>query len=79
MSTCNTIVNATTNPPRTELTANQVAEACGNNEGRIFKVARYAVGYWQKESWFIAAQKIADELNAGCYPAEALLGYLENI
>jgi hypothetical protein len=62
-----------------QLTANQVAEACGNNENRIFKVARYAVGYWQKESWFVAAQKVADELNTGRYPEQALLGYLENI
>ena len=58
------------------LTANEVAEACGNNENRIFTVARWVAGYWQKESWLIAAQKIASEINGGADPAGTLSLYL---
>jgi hypothetical protein len=46
-------------------TAQQVAELCGNKECRIFRVVRLLAGYWEKESWFIASQKIADEVNGG--------------
>jgi predicted nucleic acid-binding Zn ribbon protein len=58
------------------LSANQVAEVCGNNEARIFRVARLTAGYWQKESWFIAAQRIADEINAGGDQAGLLQSYI---
>jgi hypothetical protein len=59
-----------------QLSANQVAELCGNNEERIFRVGRLIAGYWQKESWFVAAQKIADEINGGGDPAGLLESYI---
>ena len=66
-------MNTTTN----NLTATEVATLCGSNEARIFRVARLIAGYWQAESWFVAAQRIADEINGGADPAGTLQCYLE--
>jgi hypothetical protein len=61
-----------------ELTTGDVVRICGNNENRIFKVARLIAGYWQKESVWIAAMKIADELNGGSDPEGTLRLYIES-
>jgi hypothetical protein len=48
---------------QTKLTANQVCEACGNNETKILGLAAGYFGIPHGQSWYIAASEIAKELN----------------
>ena len=64
---------------RKELTANQVAEVCGNNETRLLLVAS-AIGINHRNSWYIAASEIARELNiTAADPADTLRHILSQI
>jgi hypothetical protein len=62
-----------------QLTALQVVRLCGNNEERIFKVARLTAGLWNPESWYVAAMAISDHLNESHpgNPEGTLHSYLE--
>jgi hypothetical protein len=60
---------------RTELTTNNVAQVCANNETRLLLVAS-AIGINHRNSWYIAASEIARELNITAADPEATLHHI---
>jgi hypothetical protein len=66
------------NKLRAELEANRVCDLCGNSEIRMFQVAEY-LGIDHQNSWFIAATRIAGNLNDVADPAETLEHILTQI
>jgi hypothetical protein len=65
---------------RKELTANQVAEACGNSDTRLRRLAAYfACGEISEKSWYECAAYAVDELNHSAHPDVTLQHILAQI